>query len=233
MAPKSTPWEPLYIETGILTPESIVLKNRINYMDKLKENQSSILKTIREDQDHKGWWETNMKTREEQGIPLLAPSQSEENRRKEIKKVIHGNMMDTIKRGTDNRTKAKYYMDNKRDPKPGSRAEYMDKCNRMEANIIFRARTRMLKVKTNFRNMFQDTVCRLCKEGEESQEHVLEHCKNEKRKMIGKVTTRDIFEENPVKLKTTAETIRKVMDLIECSSPDKDRATRLIRACAN
>ena len=124
-------------------------------------------------------------------------------------------------------------MDNKRNPKPGSRAEYMDKCNRMEANIIFRARTRMLKVKTNFRNMFQDTVCRLCKEGEESQEHVLEHCKNEKRKMIGKVTTRDIFEENPVKLKTTAEIIRKIMDLIECSSPDKDRATRLIRACAN
>ena len=74
MALKSTPWEPLYLETGILTPEAIVLKNRTNYnMDKLKENQSSILKNIREDQDQKGWRETNNKTREEQGIPPPAP----------------------------------------------------------------------------------------------------------------------------------------------------------------
>ena len=142
-------------------------------------------------------------------------------------------MLETIKKGTENKTKAKYYMDNNlRNPRPGTRAEYMDKCNRMEANIIFRARTRMLKVKANFRNMHQDTQCRLCKEEEENQEHVLEHCKNEKRKRLGKVTTEDIFEESTEKLKDTAGTIRKIMDLFESSSPEEDRATRQIRACA-
>ena len=108
----------------------------------------------------------------------------------------------------------------------------MDKCNRIETNIIFRARTRMLKIKANFRNMYQETMCRLCKKEEENQEHVLEHCKSEKRKKIGKVSTEDIFEENTEKLKETAGTIRRIMDLLESSSPEEDRATRQIRACA-
>ena len=65
--------------------------------------------------------------------------------------------------------------------------------------------------------MHQDTQCRLCKEEEENQEHVLEHCKSEKRKRIGKVTTEDIFEENTDKLKETAGTIPR-----ESSSPEED-----------
>ena len=141
-------------------------------------------------------------------------------------------MLEMINKGSDNKTKTKYYMDNKRNPVPGKRAEYMNKCNRMVTNIIFRARTRMIKVKANFRKMYQDATCRMCKGEEENQEHVLEHCKNEKRKTLGIVTTEDIFEENTEKLKKTAENIQKIMDLLECSSPEEDRATRQIRACA-
>ena len=174
----------------------LILKNRIIYMDKLKDNPSSILKNIREDQDQKGWWKTNEKIREETGIPPRPSTQSEGRRKREIKKILQEKMMDMIKKGTENKTKAKYYMDNKRNMRPGTRAKYMDKCNRMEINTIFRARTRMLKAKSNFRNMYQDTMCRMCKEEEEDQEHVLENCQNEERKKIGKVTAEDIFEEN-------------------------------------
>ena len=85
-------------------------------------------------------------------------------------------MVEKINEGRTNKTKTKYYMDNKKDPRPGYRAKYMDKCNRMDANTIFRARTRMLKIKANYRNMHQDMTCRLCKEPEENQEHVLETC---------------------------------------------------------
>ena len=131
-------------------------------------------------------------------------------------------MLEMVNKGSDNKTKTKYYMDNKKDPRPGSRANYMDKCNRMDANIIFRARTRMLKIKANFRNMFQDTTCRLCKEMEENQEHVLETCKNEARVKKGIVTTRDIFEEDMEKLEKIAKTIREIMDLLESSSPERD-----------
>ena len=227
----STPWEPLYLETGILEPEVLILKNRVNYMDKIMDNQSSILKCIREEQDQKGWWKNNTKLKEEAGIPQPTHACSEGRRKREIKEILQRIMMEKIKEGANNKTKTKYYLDNKKDPRPGSRAKYMDKCNRMDANIIFRARTRMLKVKANFRNMYQDTTCRLCKRMEENQEHVLETCNSEARKKLGKVTTRDIFEESTGKLRETAKTIRDIMDLLECSSPERDRAARPIRAC--
>ena len=232
MVPKGTPWEPLYLETGIIEPETLTLKNRINYMDRIETSESSILKAIREEEDQTSWWKTHSSTKNRLGIPQLNHSASEERRKKEIKKTLYKKMMEKITEGANNKTKTKYYMDNKKDLRPGCRANYMDKCNRMDANTIFRARTRMLKVKANYRNMYQDMSCRLCNEPEENQEHVLEMCKNERRTKLGKVTTRDIFEENTKKLAETANTIRKIMDLIESSSPLQDRATRLIRACA-
>ena len=232
MAPKGTPWEPLYMETGIIEPEIMLLKNRLNYMDRIETSTSSILKDIREDQDCNGWWKIHNKTKEELGATQSNHTQSEGKRKKEIRKILHKKMMEKIKDGASKKTKTKFYMDNKRDPKPGNRAKYMDKCNRMDANIIFRARTRMLKVKANYRNMYQDMTCRLCNETEESQEHVLEECKNEIRTKLGKITTQDIFEENTEKLTATASSIRKIMELLQSSSPEQDRPARQIRACA-
>ena len=55
--------------------------------------------------------------------------------------------MEKIREGAENKTKTKHYtvyIDNKNDPRPGSRAKYMDKCNRTDGNTIFRARTKML-----------------------------------------------------------------------------------------
>lgn len=83
----------------------------------------------------------------------------------------------------------------------------------MEASIIFKARTRMLKVKCNYKNMYQDTICRLCRTEEENQEHVLESCTSDIRKTAGKVTTQDIFEEDYKKLKETAKNLYKIMEL--------------------
>ena len=40
--------------------------------------------------------------------------------------------------------------------------------------------------------------------------------------MLGKATTEDIFEEKKEKLKATAGTIRRIMDLLESSSPEED-----------
>ena len=59
-------------------------------MDKLSDNNSAILKNIQVDQDEKRWWETNSRIREKAGIPPMAPSQSEERRKKEMRKILHG-----------------------------------------------------------------------------------------------------------------------------------------------
>ena len=117
-------------------------------MDRLTDNHSSILKDIREDQEQKGWWEINNKLREETGIPPRPPSQSEGKRRSEIRKLLHGKMLEMLKNGSDNKTKTKFYMDNKRNPRPGSRAEYMEKCNRMETKYHLQSQDQDAKNKS-------------------------------------------------------------------------------------
>ena len=52
----------------------------------------------------------------------------------------------------------------------------MNKLTRNQASTIFRARTRMLKVKTNFKNGHTNLKCRMCGKQEETQKHVLEEC---------------------------------------------------------
>ena len=39
--------------------------------------------------------------------------------------------------------------------------------------LIFKLKTRMVDVKTNFRMFYSDLLCRICKKEEENQEHLL------------------------------------------------------------
>ena len=45
-----------------------------------------------------------------------------------------------------------------------------------EARTIFKLRSRMADVKTNYKGKYKSFECDLCKEGEESQEHLMK-CK--------------------------------------------------------
>ena len=58
----------------------------------------------------------------------------------------------------------------------GERPNYMHEMTRMEASTIFKATTRMLDVKNNFRGKYNDTKLRRCTYTIESQEHVIETC---------------------------------------------------------
>ena len=220
MTPRSTPWGPLYSETGMIEIGMITTKNRINYMEKIEESPSSLLKLIKEDPDPKGWWKTNLTIREELLGPSPTPNNKKGNLKTQVKKKIINKLWQLIKEG-ENMTKTKFYLENKRNPQAGKRAAYMDKCNRMEASLIFRARCRMLNFKHNFRNMYQDTKCRVCGKEEETQEHALEKCKGTELSNIGKVTIRDIFEEDPKKLQTTALKIGRIMEKFQVRPPPR------------
>ena len=45
-----------------------------------------------------------------------------------------------------------------------------------QARAIFMARTKMIKVKTNYKNMHSNTLCWGCGQTDETQQHVLEEC---------------------------------------------------------
>ena len=60
---------------------------------------------------------------------------------------------------------------------PPKRARYMNKLTRQQAaSTIFKARTRMLPVKNNYRNKHRNHTWRACGVPMETQKHVLEDC---------------------------------------------------------
>ena len=52
--------------------------------------------------------------------------------------------------------------------KPGKKKQHINKLTRKQASTIFKARTRMLNVKNNYRNNHQNTEYRMCKNAMET-----------------------------------------------------------------
>ena len=90
----------------------------------------------------------------------------------------------------------------------------MKKLNRNDCSTIFRARTRMLNVKNNYRNMHSNNICRKCLNTDETQEHVLEICPEIHTDTTTIVTKNKIFTDEPDELKEAAQKIRRALDLI-------------------
>ena len=80
--------------------------------------------------------------------------------------------------------------------------------------MIFRTRTRMLDIKHNFRGKYNDTKCRRCNEPNETQEHILEICTGIHEGNNNRITKAELFEKDPIQLKTTATKIRNIMKIL-------------------
>ena len=108
----------------------------------------------------------------------------------------------------------KYYLEGKKQWEPSKAAEYTKVLSRNQVSQIFKARTRMLNVKANCKNGNRDLKCRVCKNAEETQGHILEECLkiNEK---CQKVTKEMIFDENTEELRKTAKIIQERMEVLE------------------
>ena len=103
-----------------------------------------------------------------------------------------------------------YLLEN-RDWTPEKRSPYMKTLNRKQASTIFRARTRMLDIKHNYRGKYDNTTCRMCGNEEETQDHILEKCNTIHTNEITKVTKNEIFQEDPLKLVETYKKIEHIM----------------------
>ena len=145
------------------------------------------------------------------------PPESENRTKRLIKKAIKEKMIKTIKENGTQKSKTLYYLNNKKDLTAGKRAPYMDILTRREASTIFAARTRMIDVKTNYRNKYKDTKCRMCNTEEETQKHIFEECRNINRNETGKITEEEIFTEEIEKIKATARKINRIQEQISAA----------------
>ena len=212
--PKGTPREALYIETGLLDPETIIIKNRITMEARIKKGKNELMKKITNLERESSWAYENRKLKQLLNITeenLLGSNYSLKkelgnNMRKQFKWKLHEN--------SKNKSKMEYYLEGKQKWEVEQRANYLNELTRNHSSTIFKARTRMLKVKSNYKNGNPDLKCRACGNYEETQKHVLEECQ-EINKELPQITKDMIFKEDATELKNTAITILKRMKKIE------------------
>ena len=111
-----------------------------------------------------------------------------------------------------------HFMEGKGEWKVEETAEYMNKLTRKQASTIFRARTRMMKVKGNYKNGYPDLKCRACKNSNETQNHAIAECPVLHTNGLQPSRTVDPFSENLNVLKETSRNIETVEEeLKNCS----------------
>ena len=140
------------------------------------------------------------------------------NSKKIIKDKVTQAFKEKLAEAYNSKSKVRYLLEDlgQNRPKPiGARKAYLQKLNRLQSSTIFQARSRMLEFKGNYKNKYSDLACRLCKQAEETQDHVLFSCSNNGSKHNDKMIKEMLFSDNIEELKQTAFKINKILELLE------------------
>ena len=213
MTPPSTPREALYIETGLLDNEYTISRNRINMQTRLNRTQNKLIKSARESGNKGGWEEETEETKTKMKI-RKKDYKGNDLPKTIIKKRVNTAFKKNLVQTGKEKSKVMYLTQGRKKWKICQRQEYMSKLTRYQASIIFRARTRMLKFKDNFRAMYKDNTCRLCNKEKETQEHVMDCISNKENIKISK---EEIFCNSTAVLKNTARKLKIMMEVLENS----------------
>ena len=101
---------------------------------------------------------------------------------------------------------------------------YLKKCTRVEASCIFKARSRMLDFKANFKGKYTDQSCRLCKNTVESHDHILFECPSNN----FSIKKEDLFDDrNLHKIKKVAWEIKKLVNKLDDAQTTLDSGSGL------
>ena len=218
--PKGTPREPLYIETGLLDPETIIINNRLNMEARIRRNDNKTMQLLLNDQSTNSWAQQNNQLKSEMNLTEDDLKGNKDTIKQIIKEKTTKRFQSKISESGKDKSKVQYYLEGKKEWKAGQCANYMSKLNRNQASALFKARTRMLPIKGNQKHEYTDKngatviTCRICNTEDETQQHILENCQTIMQK-YPQVTKEMIFSENIQELKLTANTIKNIMEMLQ------------------
>ena len=217
MVPQGTPKETLYIESGLLDIDTIRQKARMMMENRLMRQPNNLAVNIKEEDIKHSWKDQNTVIKQKYNINDTDLSGTKQMANKNITPKIINKFKEETNDKTKDKSKAQYLLEGiQHEWTPNKRPTYMTELTRIQASTIFKARTRMLDVKNNFRGKYNTIQCRLCKANTETQEHILEECpiihKNNELPIIRKS---DFFSTTDTDtLKQTANTIQKIMKIL-------------------
>ena len=181
--PKTTPKEMLFLELGCTPFRKIIRKRRILFLQYiLNESKDSLLNKF---------FQTQLKTKKKKDWVSQVLVDIHELKLnvdfEDIKKMKKSELKKRLNNAVDEKTlndlqnvkkshsKVKHLKHTKLEMQRYFKAGKL-KISQEEVRTIFKMRSRVSDVKTNFRNKYDSLLCDLCYEEDESQEHIL-NCK--------------------------------------------------------
>ena len=176
--PLSTPKEMLYLEMGVVPIRYIIKMRRLNFLQYMLHEDNdclvhSFLKTQLENPSNGDWGQSCKKDLEELEIQMEID---------DIEKMTKNKFRNLVKKKTLekalqhlNQVKAKHSKVLHLTHTKLEMQKYLEE-NEMsihECKFLFSLRSRMIDVKTNYREKHSDTMCPCCEETEDSQQHLL------------------------------------------------------------
>ncbi len=214
--PTSTPREPLYMETGMLDIDTHAKKRQLMMKQRLNVTANNLINEMLETTQKGNWKDRIEKLCQEWNIEDQHINSGKITFKKLLERKATTHFKTKLTQESVNKSKVKYLSEGNPNWTPGIRREYLDKLPRHEASIIFKARTRMLKIKGNYKNMYKNNLeCRACGQSQETQIHILNECTTLHTNNSTKVTQEQLFTENTTTLKTTLKKIQEIMAKLE------------------
>ncbi len=215
--PIGTPTEALYVETGMIPPTAMIEKNQTNMCTRLMKGDNPWMKKMVDPEKQSGWIQRIRQTEQRMEINRdggtgndSIKSQMEKKLKTKIKKEIED------KRNSQGNSKLKHLLEGKTEWEPMKCPAYMKALTRNQASLIFKARTRMIECKANFKKKYKNEIsCRKCNQGEENQKHIFQECQEIHRTDETRIKEEEIFTEDPNRLANTAKKIEKILTALE------------------
>ena len=176
--PGTTPKEMVYLELNCVPIRFIIKSRRLNFLSYiLREDKSSLmycfLKAQLRNPSKNDWVQTVMEDMKELNIDLEIEEIENipvETYKDLIRSKIQEGALEYLNNQKSKHSKVLHIMHDKM-----TMQDYLcpNEINQEEAKFIFQLRTRMVDVKTNYGGRHTDDLCPLCKDEEDTQQHLL------------------------------------------------------------
>ena len=214
MTPDGTPREALYIETGLLDIATTADSKRLNMKARINREKSELMTQILSNPQCM-WEQDTAKTMTHYGLEPEELTGSRYQTKATVKRAISTKYRMKLDQSAQGKSKMEYFMEAKNNWQPEKRAQYMNELTRKQTSLIFKARTRMLKVKSNYKNGHPNLTCKMCKTEEETQTHILEECPVVHPDETNKIPKHQLFSEDTGTLREIAIKIGKIQEKLD------------------
>ena len=213
--PKSTPRVAVLAETGSMFMEYRIHIKQLNYLYKIITSDGTRwIKKIAENQVMDEKLKENPMKRygkllEEYNLTesvMNISRYTKEQWKKEVDETVMKTMNERYNKEVGELSKLKELHKNKKEIR---QERYMNLLTWEDARMIFKIRTRMTKIRKNYRNNYKCILCPRCNMEEESEKHLIETCTKIDRTDIQNINYEDVFKEE-----TSAENLKKIARFI-------------------